>query len=625
MTAATPGNPFSGQRTRTTSGQPQRVFVNSSNQVSRPPVLFRMPSVKNETTSIPEGSLETLAESPTSAEHLSQTSRRATADSKLAVGNKSPLRAPHFSIAPSDRPEQSRPDQNPKNSPSPILKPDPVAVKAVEVLVSSGESELEKAQERTSKSRPASIPPVAPLPTSKSWMEIIGSRVVILLLIGAITAIAFFANRQPVLDNDDSLTTIQLDSMDKEESARSAADLATSKTEMVPASTPDAAKSPQPASGASPTSTGNTVKVEAVEPTFDIAMLNAPLVTSSGNQPTAESASPKLNQPRITVAASPASSPISTSNNPPANNPPANNSPSGNAPVNNPLSNNASLQSPNSLGDSGSSPSSASGDWRDDLRSMEWMANSQPSRGALNSQSEPVIQQNQPAYNPSPVRSNSWANSQPTSATGDYPTDSGRLGASSGGNAISPDDAIRAVIDAAIVAPMNVDAGYPTTSQPQGVPDWRRYLPTDPNSGAGIYSPTVPGFPADAYPSTNYPTNTFPGYNAPNYNGGTTPLVPANSMNPPAGQGAEAQRGFSALPGQSQFYGNSQYNGNTVNGNGFNGNAIPSTQPLPPGYMFSNGVASPASYGTGAAGYAPTNFGFEGQTGMDSSPGMIGQ
>lgn len=261
---------------------------------------------------------------------------------------------------------------------------------------------------------------------------------------------------------------------------------------------------------------------------------------------------------------------------------------------------------------------------------MDPVANTQPSRAAINSPSAPVIQQNQPAFEESPVRTNTWADSQSATNSRANSTNDSWLGPYSANDTISADEAIRAVIDAAVVAPINSDAGYPTTNQPQGVPDWRRYLPTDANVGAGGYLPTTPSFPADAYPSTNYPTSNNgpnyngPNYNGPNYNGGISPLVPANSMNPPAGQGAEAQRSFSGLPGQSQFNGGA-FNGGALNGGALNGNTIPSNQPLPPGFMFQNNVARPASYGNGPAGYAPTNFGLEGQTGMDSSPGMIGQ
>lgn len=217
MTASTPR--------REPGGQPQRIFINAGKVVDRPPTLFRMPTVKKHSAvhSATEPAATGTAASPPAEPSLQTSPHPHTADFSSAA---TATTEPHFHTAHSSG--------NPGASPLPQTAP-------------ATEAPLEKS------SRLQRAAASLPMPAERTWMETLGSRLVLLLLIAAVAAIAFLANRGGggPADPDATFVGLDLESLEKAPAAANSSQAAAPTASAVEA--PSLAKpqmAPEPISGA---------------------------------------------------------------------------------------------------------------------------------------------------------------------------------------------------------------------------------------------------------------------------------------------------------------------------------------------------------------------------------------
>jgi hypothetical protein len=421
--------------------------------------------------------------------------------------------------------------------------------------------DLESLQARSARVRVNSIPPIAPLPRSRSWFDVISSRFVVLLIIGVIAAIAIFANREPVPDSRTSLSNLDLKNgeLENKEAGSRAEKVAVRPSANKPAANPPTSNQPK-SNGTKSSVLPPTLprapeqspasSIEAVQPSFDLNELAGGTTQSTGS-------------PRQTDA------PASQTTNgltPPANAlvPPTNtNSELGNSPVvtanTSGSSNSVPTTAPQLAGPSTSAASApVEKDWRDELKAME----ASVTGGTGTTLATPVspIVSNDPAVAPAPMRTNQWASGAPAGVTAD--------------------EAIRAALDAMAEQPVGEldpqsrsygPINYRTTAQPNGIQDWSRYLPADNSLG----QPAPGGLPQN--PAL---------------------LGPGMPMNPPAVNNPYSQRAYSYGPGGVEAYPVSQPNGqqHPVAQPGY---PVPTNQPFAPQYQLPE-----------------PGFGFEGPTGM---------
>lgn len=578
MTAATPENPLGGQRPRTTGGQPQRVFVNSANIVSRPPVLFRMPAVKVEGgQSAAPATVGSSTQTPSPLAPKSQAANtqapQPPAPSVSAPTNSLPapgaVRRPHFMNAP----RTSAPQEPTQFTPASIQQESkqlaPVSdtaprvdyVEARNADFENHPQDLESLQARSARVRVNSIPPIAPLPRSRSWFDVISSRFMVLLIIGVIAAIAIFANREPVPDSRTSLSNLDLNSGELENKVdRSGAEkVAVRPSASKPTANPTTSNPPK-SNGTKSSVLPPTLprapeqspakSIEAVQPSFDLSEL-AGGTTQSTSMPRQTDAAASQSTNELTPPANALVPPANT-NSEPANYAVA----TADTSI---VSTSVPTTAPQLAGPSTSAASTpAEKDWRDELKAMEASVTGGTGT-ALATPSSPIVS-NDPAIATSPMRTNQWASDVPAGVTADK--------------------AIRAALDAMAEQPVGAldpssrsygPINYRTTAQPNGIQDWSRYLPTN-NS---------PGQPA----SGGVPQN--PGL-----------LGPGVPMNPPAVNNPYSQRAFSYGPGGVEAYPVSQPSGqqNPVAQPGY---PVPTNQPFAPQYQLPE-----------------PGFGFEGPTGM---------
>lgn len=223
----------SGSRPQSGGGQ-QKMFVKAGAAIDRPPVLFRMPSVKSQT----DQSAESAAERASTVATPPAASKPATSKPVTNKPVEQPVaetrKLPHGQQVRIDLAELSAPSvSNEEQTPAqPTAAPaSGFSLAAQQELAakrnreqesqslsdsrSTTERESERNSERGRGERIArgttTLPPIDDAPAGRGWSELIGSRLIILLVIGAIAAVAFLANQGSNVSPEATLADLEID------------------------------------------------------------------------------------------------------------------------------------------------------------------------------------------------------------------------------------------------------------------------------------------------------------------------------------------------------------------------------------------------------------------------------
>lgn len=472
MTASTPQNP--------PGGNPQRIFVDADTIVDRPPTLFRVPAVKKPFA--PGNAAAASQEPPQAVEFAPPVSPMDSAMGGLGAAQ-SPAPGVAFPV----------PIENPVAPPLGTASGSAAGRADIPVPKS-----LER--DKSAKTRP----PVAgfPVPAGRSWMEGMGSRLVLLLLIGAIATVAVLANRGSTpADSNATLADLDLPSLDETPTGKSSA---TRNGSQNPNESRNAAE--RQGSNDSDDASESRDSNEFLSHDASAAERNSERKTTSEFDPKS-SDRPFPNSP--TESAAGETSTESNSDGAPR------------AAV--PAFDLSGLQAANPQANSDSGA----------MRTEAGLAGQ--------TQAEPV----------------SVATRQFISEADRLSRETTPVASDSSPGSLSPEAAIRAAVDAAVAgigqpianseanfaARPAADPAYTTTDQPAGVDDWSRYLPA-----------AEPQIPFDANPPASDPYSTP--YNNP-YNaapaGDRSSPYPANggggtlpAINPPLNPSQSGERGFAA-------------------------------------------------------------------------------
>lgn len=442
MTASTPR--------KEPGGQPQRIFINAGKIVERPPTLFRMPTVKKQVAV----EIAAAASPPVEPPESRQTHTFPSADT--------PIFAPHIHTA--------TPSEAPVAPPAPQSKP-------------ANDARSEKMAKFNSAA--ASLP----MPARRTWMETIGSRLVLLLLIAAVAAVAFLANRGGGGPTNPDATFV---GMELEASGEDAA--ATKANQSGAPRSGGAAAAAKPRTLAQ----GSTGARASAPPEKRSSSTQSLATHSRGNDsPSAKAAAAKATIPRFDLAELHGERPQT------------------------PRSSAATSVAANTSG--GNQRNSAASSTEHDAAQIAL----RPTR------SDEETEQRTAAREDSAARDDSAAGARATSgaiAMDDrWVAEPGTTRSPSTGSdsiapeGISAEDAILAAVEAAVASPDAVASGagvdYATTNQPAGVPDWSQYLPPDDGtppsldarSAFGRHAPPRPHAPGGAGPP-GYPAADGPPY-----------------------------------------------------------------------------------------------------------------
>lgn len=658
-----------GKRARTagpTSSQGQRIFVSGDRIVEKPPVLFKMPSVK-----LAHANQGQAAEPPVQAENGTEIGSKAkdidnpvasaradrglSNDSISESGSKNHsgthgVRAPHFlknsansSSTSASTGAPSLPDQEDAKqdvpggsvqNPAETLRFDDSTTggrfKASSQSSPTTESqtnsenernvETERNTSRTPKSqRPLPpVPEVAPVPAGRSWMEVLGSRMMILLLVAAIGAIAFLANRESTPRSAAELAILELGDTDGNPAA---ADAVSKRAEAKLENDTHAhvAKPLQGTTGSVNNSSNltNQIRTAKSSPSVDVDTPTTPNANSqSTTQAGVESVEPEFDLSELLATESSATKKTDSTLNPPSLSAPSNVS---------------SVEETDELTDK----PAAQQDWQRDLEEMGAEMGVAPERKAMTASSE------RPAYQMEGDAGAQWVREPAATASNSPSVSNGfntALRGSQTGAIGQSDQAINAAINAARVdreredaASANAGSAIMSTAQPAGVADWTRYLPGNPNAGnSNMQQPTGtyqgyqpsqnfgPSANGQGAPQQMVPGNYQPGMYQPGmYPQGNQPnLMPPGMINPSRDtQQNYPNQSFSTTQtyGSSNTAGDSPYNGQAMvpaGQNYYQNYGQPSTAMLPGSSNVNgtNGGYVPNTNGTSNANGYPSNY-----------------
>lgn len=576
-----------------TAAQGQRIFVSGDKIVEKPPVLFRMPSVKISAA----GAAKEIS-SPVESQDVESSQSGASISSKPGVASpaisgaaRTPFdkpasapsvahqgpRAPHFLANPAtsndlpDLPNEAGLVTDKDRSPI-LQRSENTGSTATAAVI-----EQDRAIERTPKSqRNAPLPEVAPVPPGRGWMEVLGSRLVIVLAVAAIAAIAILANRESTPRSAAELAILELGNAENGESAQLAdkpsaqesradsrgaslqrsssntgrQDTVNDESFAQNSATQSGLTAPVRTAQANPAGIGGSRSsvnssqsaessptvldssasnsIEPVQPDFDLSELVGP----SNSQAAIEATPTRQNRETFgngsrADSGSQADSGMSRSSNPP----------SLSGPTESFAATSPNLTTPSQQ----NTATTADSHWQKELQQIG------ESVGATANGSNSVNAAMQP---------NSESTQRGSFDAGNRFVSEPNVGTMNGG--ADNEAAIRAAIDAAMLNRNEDRAEKPevqATSQPAGISDWSKYLPS--NNSA---------YPSQTYPSQPYPGQVGPETYQPNYQQNMMPpgnMIPPGMINTPSGyqSGYPAQTFTNDQTYQTQQNSAYQYNG----------------------------------------------------------------